>query len=47
MHTNAGPYSIEHYRKDTPKLENLLANPKTIIPLINYIEATKQFEKRE
>ena len=38
---------LKHIHDGTPKLEDVLSNPKIIIPLTNYIDATKRFENRE
>jgi hypothetical protein len=38
---------LKHFRDGTPKLADVLSNPKAVIPLINYIEATRRFEQRE
>lgn len=35
-----------HLRDNSPKLEDILSNTKTVIPLINYIEATGRFADR-
>ena len=35
-----------HLRDNSPKLEDILSNAKTVIPLINYIEATGRFADR-
>ena len=31
---------LQHFRDNAPKLEDVLPSTKTVIPLINYIEAT-------
>jgi ribonuclease HI len=33
-----------HYRFSDPTMEDILSNPETIVPLVNYIEATGRFK---
>jgi ribonuclease HI len=35
---------LRHVRDNTPRLEHIMANPKLIIPLMNYIDATERFK---
>jgi hypothetical protein len=35
---------MKHYRFSDPNLEDILSNPKTIIPLVNFIDATGRFK---
>jgi ribonuclease HI len=35
---------MKHYRLSDPNMEDILSNPETIIPLVNFIEATGRFK---
>ena len=35
---------LRHFRDNAPKLEDILSNPKAIIPVLHYIEATERFK---
>ena len=38
---------LKHVKSSTPRLEDILSNPKTIIPVANYINATERFKTQE
>jgi ribonuclease HI len=37
---------LKHIKDSEPKVERILSNPKTIIPLVNYIDATERFKSQ-